>query len=236
MQNKYNANAQTEDFEFAALDQAKNYRSALIADLAPYLSGRVVEVGAGIGQMTELLSKLPQVSYLQCVEPDARFADKLERAHPGQPLIKGTAADVPGTDWDGVVNINVLEHIEDDEKELAEYHKLLKDKNGRLCLFLPARPELYAPLDKVFGHFRRYDKRGLRAKLEKAGFKIERMRYYNCVGYLAWGLNFKLMKSLEFKPGAVRFFDRFIFPPVHFFESRIMPPPIGQSLLVIARA
>jgi len=35
---------------------------------------------------------------------------------------------------------------------------------------------------------------------------------------------------------AIRFFDRFIFPPVHGLETKICPPPIGQSLLAVARA
>jgi hypothetical protein len=34
----------------------------------------------------------------------------------------------------------------------------------------------------------------------------------------------------------VRFFDRFIFPAMHGLESRICAPPVGQSLLAIARA
>ncbi len=236
MENKHNANATTEDFEFATLAQAHNYRHSLIAELAPHLSGNVVEVGAGIGQMTESLARIPAIRLLQSVEPDPRFADRFAQNLPNQPLIRGTVADVPKGHWNGVVNINVLEHIEDDEAELKAYHELLKGEKGALCLFIPARPELYAPLDKDFGHFRRYSKKELRRKLEKAGFAIEKIRYYNFVGYFAWLLNFKLLKSRGFNPGAVRLFDRLIFPPMHFVESRLLPPPIGQSLLVIARA
>jgi hypothetical protein len=76
----------------------------------------------------------------------------------------------------------------------------------------------------------------LRQKLERAGFQILRLRYYNCVGYFAWWLNFCVFKKRGFDPSSVRLFDRLIFPPVHGFESRICPPPFGQSLLAIARA
>jgi hypothetical protein len=96
--------------------------------------------------------------------------------------------------------------------------------------------EIYADIDKDFGHFRRYAKSELKQKLERAGFRILRLRYYNIAGYFAWWLNFCVLKSRHFNVGSVRFFDRVIFPVVHGFESRICPPFIGQSLLVAAKA
>ena len=58
--------------------------------------------------------------------------------------------------WNAILSINVLEHIESDADELATYFRLLKPARGALCLFVPARPDIYAPIDKDFGHFRRY--------------------------------------------------------------------------------
>ena len=98
------------------------------------------------------------------------------------------------------------------------------------------RPEIYAPIDKDFGHFRRYTRLELRKKLEAAGFKLDRFRYYDLVGYFAWWANFCFLKERSFDASKVRLFDRAIFPFVHGFESRICPPPIGQSLMAIAKA
>jgi len=53
-----NAAAQTEDFEFAALNEAKNYRHACCGSFAAPLRGQVLEVGAGIGQITEMLLQI----------------------------------------------------------------------------------------------------------------------------------------------------------------------------------
>src|SRR5579862_3488237 len=50
-----NALAISEDFEFAALSVADNYRKALLREFSEYLRGNVLEVGAGIGQITEAL-------------------------------------------------------------------------------------------------------------------------------------------------------------------------------------
>jgi SAM-dependent methyltransferase len=229
--------APPEDFEFAALNEARNYRDALLREFSAHLRGRVLEVGAGVGQITDGLLQNRAITKLVSIEPHPAFAERLRASFPGHAVVQGTIGDLHGDgDWNAVVSINVLEHIEDDARELAAYHRRLARERGTLCLFVPARREIYAPIDGDFGHYRRYTKPELRGKLERAGFQILRLRYYNFAGYLAWWLNFCLLKRRHFNAGSVRFFDRCIFPPTHGFESRVCPPLIGQSLLAIARA
>jgi SAM-dependent methyltransferase len=229
--------AQPTNFEFNALRAAQNYRRALLREFSPHLRGRVLEIGAGIGQMTELLQLLPAIHYLLAVEPDAMLCDQLRRNLPGQPLLEGTAAALR-TDslWNAIVSINVLEHIQDDAAELRAYRELLARAKGRLCLFVPARQELYAAIDRDFGHHRRYSRPDLRLKLVQAGFALVHLRYFNWVGYFAWWFNFRLLKKRNFDAAAVRFFDRVIFPCVYALESRIATPPFGQSLIAVAQA
>jgi SAM-dependent methyltransferase len=232
-----NAAAETADFEFAALNEAKNYRTSLLRDFAAFLRGNVLEVGAGIGQITSELLKMAEIGHLTSIEPDPDFCTQLRSHLPSHDLVQGTISDLPsGTDWNAILSINVLEHIEDDAGELAAYCRLLRPAQGALCLFVPARPEIYAPIDRDFGHFRRYTRPELRNKLEEAGFTLFRIRYYNFVGYFLWWMNFRCLKKRSFDAAAVRVFDRAIFPVIHGFESRICPPPIGQSLMVIAVA
>ena len=237
MNEQPNIAASTADFEFEALAQAGNYRAALLAEFGRYVRGNVIEVGAGIGQMTEPFTALPSVKRLLAVEPDAGFCAQHRSRLPGHELIEGTAADIPsGTAWDAILSINVLEHIREDEVELERYAGLLRQQHGVLCLFVPARPEIYAPIDRDFGHFRRYTRAALRAKLRTAGFEIERLHYFNCLGYFAWWLNFCVLQKRGFEPVKVRLFDRWIFPCMHAIESKLLRPPFGQSLLAVARA
>ena len=232
-----NASAQTADFEFAALNEAKHYRAALISDFRQYLRGNVLEVGAGIGQITAELNLMPDIKKIHSIEPDAGFCAQFRARLPENELLQGIIADLQSTTpWDAILSINVLEHIEADEEELAHYHRRLAPQRGALCLFVPARPEIYAPIDKDFGHFRRYTRPELRQKLVKAGFHPVRLRYYNFVGYFAWWFNFRLLKKRAFDVSSVRLFDRAIFPWVHGLESRICPPPFGQSLMAVAVA
>jgi len=229
--------AVTSDFEFAALGEARNYRNALVKEFSPYLQGRVIEIGAGIGQISALLLELPGVKELISVEPNPAFCRLFRAKLPKAVLIEGTIEKLlPGSECQAAVSINVLEHIREDERELAAYQKLLCPNRGCLCLFVPARPQIYAPIDADFGHYRRYTRPELSQKLKRAGFQVVRLNYFNCVGYLAWWLNFRVLKKRHFDVSAVRWFDRVVFPIVHRLESNIAYPPIGQSLLAVARA
>jgi 2-polyprenyl-3-methyl-5-hydroxy-6-metoxy-1,4-benzoquinol methylase len=225
------------NFEFSALSEAKNYRAALIKEFAPVLTGNVLEVGAGIGQITEVVRRQPGVQKVMGVEPDGAFLESFRKRLPDIPLIRGTADALhPDSQWNAIICVNVLEHIEADERELKTYRTLLSHAHGHLCLFVPARPEIYAPIDRDFGHYRRYTRPGLRRKLLAAGFQIVRLNYFNFVGYFAWWLNFCLLKKRSFEVPAVRLFDRVIFPVVFAWESRVLRPPLGQSLIAIAQA
>jgi trans-aconitate methyltransferase len=237
MKERPNEAAASNNFEFAALSHARNYRQALVREFAPSLGGRTIEVGAGIGQVTELLRALPTITQLQAVEPDAGFCAAFRRALPDQPLIHGTLEDVPAdAGWNAILSLNVLEHIRDDDAELRHYHQLLQKEKGALNLFVPARQELYTQIDRDFGHHRRYAKPELTRKLEQAGFEIVRLRYYNIAGYFAWWATFCLLKRRHFDAGLVRFFDRVLFPWANRAERKIVAPPFGQSLLAVARA
>ncbi|MGH7940645.1 MAG: class I SAM-dependent methyltransferase, partial [Limisphaerales bacterium] len=227
----------SDDFEMGALAAADNYRKALLGEFFPFLRRNVLEVGAGIGQITEALLANNNIERCVSIEPNSLFYDQLSAKFPRHRIIHGTIEDLPDdAAWDALVSINVLEHIRDDKGELKSYHRHLRENRGTLCLFVPARGEIYGQLDRDFGHFRRYGKPELRQKLEQAGFEILRLRYYNLAGYFAWWLNFRLLRKRHFNTASVRFFDRFIFPWVHAFESRFSPPFVGQSLLALARA
>jgi len=224
-------------FEFDALREANNYRKALIREFGPLLKGSVIEIGAGIGQNTEELVRLASVRRLVPIEPDPAFCREHRSRLPRCELIEGFIEQAdPKSAWDAILSINVLEHIENDVGELVKYSRLLRRQQGCLCLFVPARPEIYAPIVQAFGHFRRYTKPDLHLKLTTAGFRVLRMDYFNLIGYFAWWINFCLLKRRRFEPAKVRAFDRIVFPVFHLLESAILRPPLGQSLLAVARA
>ena len=230
-----NAQATSEDFEFEALAQAVNYRRSLIHEFSPYLKDSVLEVGAGIGQFTAELLSVPGVKNIHAVEPDSKFYSRLLDQNLKIQSTCGTVEDLdPQSKYDAIVSVNVLEHIEKHSEELKRYHACMRAE-GYLCLFVPACPFIYAPIDKHFGHFRRYTRRELREVLEGAGFRIVKLYYFNSVGFFAWWFNFCLLKKDYFEVGKVKLYDRHIFPLVYALESSGLRPPLGQSLLAICQ-
>jgi len=235
MSEQPNSAATNASFEFDALNQAVNYRHALVRLFRPHLGREVVEVGAGIGQITALIAQQPGVANVHAVEPDPDFCRALRSRLPNEDVTEGTLDQCPLTAADSIVSVNVLEHILEDEAELRRYVRLLSARRGTLCLFVPARPEIYAPIDRDFGHHRRYTRPELEGKLKAAGFTDVRVRYFNLIGYFSWWLVFRVLGSRQFKTGSVRLFDRWIFPVGHWVETNLTAPPIGQSLLAFAK-
>jgi len=137
--------------------------------------------------------------------------------------------------YDAIVSVNVIEHIKNDVDELIKYKELLNKSNGHLCIFTPACPELHSLIDSDFGHYRRYTIKSMSNALERAGFKIIKIYYFNFIGYFAWFLNFKILRSRSFNPKMVRLYDRYIFR--YFFKiEKKFRPPFGQSIIAIAKA
>ena len=85
---------------------------------------------------------------------------------------------VGANQFDTVICLDVLNHVEDDQRAMAEIAQVLKD-GGRLILAAPAFPALLGPRDRSLGHLRRYTKSGLRSLLERHGLVIDVMRYWN---------------------------------------------------------
>lgn len=225
-----------ETFQFDELSELNTYPKSLIRGFSKGVSGDILEVGSGVGNFTRYLAEAFPDCGMTMLEPNPDFCGQLRKRFPQFGLHPGPASSLPDSfQCDTIINVNVLEHIEDDQQELRTYHRLLAHRSGHVCLYLPARPELYAPIDEKFGHCRRYTKKELRRKLLTAGFNIRALRYSNFIGYFAWALEFKWRKSLHFSPWKIALFDRIFWPLLSRIED-VIPPPTGQSLLAIAQA
>ena len=114
-----------------------------------------------------------------------------------------TAADLAGDKIDSVVCLNVLEHIEDDRRVLAELYRAI-EPGGVVVVLVPAHPALYSDLDRNLGHFRRYTRELLEQRFRDAGFVIEKSRYFNWVGAVGWYVIGRLLKRPHITKAATR--------------------------------
>ena len=111
--------------------------------------------------------------------------------------------------FDTVVCSNVLEHIEDDARALANMRRMLSG-NGRLLLLVPAHQWLFCPIDEDLGHFRRYGRKPLRRLLEDSGFEVEHLIPHNSLGILGWLVKGKLLRYRYLSNRDIRRFDALV--------------------------
>ncbi len=182
------------------------------------LDGELLEFGPGLGDFLERFKRDGKM--IDCVENEPQFFDALK------PLARKVAAkldELPGQ-YDGIVSVNVLEHIEDDRAVLGDLYAKLKP-GGVLNLYLPAGSILYGHLDALVHHYRRYDRKELMEKVKEAGFEIDEVFNVDALGWLAFGI-YKIAKYGDgtITPGSMTFYDNVVFPWVY-----VLDPLVGRS-------
>jgi len=80
--------------------------------------------------------------------------------------------------FDLVVALDVLEHIEDDQASLLSLASCLGE-DGRLLIAVPAYQWLFSGHDLIHHHKRRYSRRDLEVKIRSAGLSVVRSGYFN---------------------------------------------------------
>lgn len=203
------------------------------------LGQRVLEIGAGFGNMTRHLTDGRELVVASDLDPVAvEYLKGVFRENPSVrvasyrfPLEPAAREEIRGLGIDTLVCCNVLEHIEDDRATLTDMREILPPQ-GRLILLVPALARLYGSLDVHLRHFRRYEKPELERKLSEAGFRIEDCRFVNRPGVFGWFVNGRLLRRKVLPRAQLRAF-RLLLPLLKREETA--PPSFGMSLLAIAR-
>ncbi|BBO86925.1 class I SAM-dependent methyltransferase [Desulfosarcina ovata] len=220
--------------DLEAMGSAENYHHWIIDEFKPYIRGHVAEVGAGSGNISALLREYAE--RLTAFEPSDNMYPLLFRRFLHDSKVCTIHNTLKGQHQqftcalDTLIYVNVLEHIENDEKELAQIHEALKP-GGHALIFVPALPFLFCNFDRQVGHFRRYLKKDLIMLSEKIGFKSIKAKYFDLAGIIPWLLFFVLLKQ-TLNSRNVNYYDKHIIPITRIFEKAIAPP-IGKNILFI---
>jgi SAM-dependent methyltransferase len=214
------------------MSRARNYFAWQARLILPELGRRVLEIGCGIGNFTELLTARDAVVAIDA-EPDC-IAIVKSRC-PGVHAFTLDASseslrDLARFKPDSCVLLNVLEHIEDDTGTIQRIASILPAR-GRIVLLAPAFPSLYGPIDRNLCHFRRYSRAGIRELARAAGLEIRKVHYVNAIGFAGWWANAHVLRRTAQSESQIHLFDRLV-PVISRVES-IFPPPFGQSLFAV---
>lgn len=227
-----------EGCELELFSRAVNWKSYWMGVIAPFVAGSVLEVGAGLGELTVQAESFGVESWT-ALEPDPLMASTIqsridESCRTSVVCHAGTTEDYGDgrSEFDAVLYIDVLEHIRDDEAELRRARNHLKP-GGHLIVLSPAHQFLYSPFDAAIGHYRRYSRKEL-VNLGPDGLELVVCKYLDSVGLLASLGNRLLTRQEEPKASQVAFWDGKLVPMSRRLDSRLRFR-VGKSVLGIWR-
>lgn len=219
---------------------APNYHGWILDRFRPHLGRRVAEIGAGTGNFARLLLR-ERIDRLHLVEPSTAMFQHLSVVARGEPAGRvvlhnaaflAVAQQLRAAQVDSILYVNVLEHIEADERELRGMCEALP-RGGRIFVFVPALPFLFGSHDRAVGHVRRYWRGELVAKCRAAGFAVLHAGYFDAAGILPWWIKYRLLQSTRMEAGAVRLYDQLVVPIASRLEAWL-PPPLGKNIILVA--
>jgi len=236
-------------FELIALQNATHYQQWMIQSIKPYLGRRILELGAGIGNMSRWLAA---ADYLLLTEHDPQLLELLQARlgllFPNQANIQVKTLDIAGQsfaefakdDFDTIVSFNVLEHIEDDASVIKKCAELLRAShaNGkkRLITFIPAHPWAYGVMDKAVGHYRRYNQKMFKELHQEITPEATlTLKAFNFVGLWGWYLNGYILRRKQAGSQMIGWVDK-ICPLLQWIDRLVIDKlhiPLGQSLIAI---
>jgi SAM-dependent methyltransferase len=119
-----------------------------------------------------------------------------------------------------VLMLDVLEHIEDAAGALAKLRQLL-NPGGHAILTVPALQSLWSVHDVINRHYRRYDKASLRRVIEDSGLAVRDLRYF-----FIWPLGLMYLRKLLLGTRQ---------RPAKPYRVRVPPAPVNGLLAAVSR-
>jgi 2-polyprenyl-3-methyl-5-hydroxy-6-metoxy-1,4-benzoquinol methylase len=212
------------------------YNRWIIELIRPWTGHVVLEVGAGIGNLSQFFIESER---LILSDRDSRCLDALRERFGANPNVtcvhydlEGSGEHLRGQGVDTIIVLNVLEHIDRDQHALDEMAQILKP-GGRVILQLPAHKLLYGTLDRNLDHFRRYTVRDIKAKFARAGLETEHIRRMNMPGVLGWFVCSRILKKDILPEGSLGLFNRLT--PLFIAIEKAIPAPFGLSIIAVGK-
>ena len=175
-------------FELDHFDSAKNFRKYQLQLIKKYLNGILLEIGPGKGGFTNLYKTY--LNKIVLAEPDRKLFIHLKKKFRKNKKISIYNSKIKNfkKKYDLILYFDVLEHIENDLKEVKIAKKKMQ-KGGYLIFNVPAHQKFYNSFDKSVGHFKRYNKKDFILIAKKTDLKIVSLLYYDSIGFLFLILN-----------------------------------------------
>lgn len=200
---------------------------------------KILDFGCGVGVNTKMLSDFGEVT---CFDESPEAIKYLKKKFINNKKIS-VVNNLENCDelFDLIIAADVIEHIENDEREIKKIHKMLKP-NGLFLATVPAYQFLFSKKDIKLQHKRRYNILNFDNLISPFFYKIK-LSYYNFFLFvpIALGISFYKLFKIDFTDNVVKkpnkllnylFYKIFVFEK--FFLNK-MNFPCGISLIFIGK-
>jgi glycosyltransferase involved in cell wall biosynthesis len=217
------------------LSDAKHFNRWMADTLRPHVGNRIMEIGAGIGNISVLLCRHRELYIATDIDREHLARLSVRLAHRPQVRVQYCNLEEPDgfanhqNDLDTAICVNVLEHVANDAAGLRHIHSVLRP-GGQAIILVPQDMKVFGTLDEVLQHCRRYSKEELRDKMQQAGFTVTHMIEFNRVTRPGWIWNGRILKRRYFSRFQIGTFDRFVWLWKRL--DHYMPWP-GTSLIAV---
>jgi len=222
------------------LGTADRFFGWTIDHFKPYLKGRVLEVGAGLGTITRKLVAADPALQIVALEPADNLFDELRAYASATAQVRASSLTCAeylretSETFDVVLYLNVLEHIEHDVAELRTAASALVP-GGHVLIFGPALGWLYSDLDYNAGHYRRYTVGALGRAAVDAGLEVVHVKYLDVLGVLPYWVVYRLLRRQSISGTTMWAYDKVLVPLSRFLQWIFPRPPLGKNVIMIAR-
>jgi len=135
--------------------------------------GAILDVGAGSGVFSRMLTADGVAGHATCVDPNYTDA-QLKTASSARLRFRRSVSE---TDASLVLMIDVIEHVDDDVALVADYARMAPE-GARFVISVPAFNFLWSSHDDFLDHRRRYTLETLEKTVVAAGLKPLSVRYF----------------------------------------------------------
>ena len=210
-------------------DLARNYRNYQLDLIRKFVGGNILEVGPGRGEIIE--NFISADNKITMIDTDEEMCKVIrERFKNSDVKILNSNISSLEEKFDTILYMDVIEHIENDIKELDQAISKL-NKNGKLVIIVPAFSILFSDFDKSVGHFRRYTKKNF-FNYKNSEVKLRNLKYFDSLGFFILFLS----KILRFKGNSKAVFGIKVWNmliPISRLIDKIIFHSLGKSLICV---
>lgn len=223
------------------LSKANYFNKWMYDQVKGFLFGNILEIGSGIGNISQFAVK--DHNNITLSDYDSNYCSLLKNKFLRIPEVKSvlqidlldpdfeTKYDFLKEKFDSVYLLNVIEHIENDNKAIMNINYVL-NKKGRLIMLAPAYKWLYSRFDKELGHYRRYTSASLKSLAKNNGFTPASCKYFNAAGIAGWMIFGKILNRKQIESKQLTAFNNLV--PLIKLLDKILFNKIGLSIIVNA--